>query len=182
MTRSFGERIIEAAAPRPGEQVLDVGCGNGAVALAVSALVEPGGSVTGLDISGPMLACARQRAETAGIANVSFRKGDAQVYPLTRGSFDAVVSRLCLMVFADRVGAFATLRCAVGPGGRIAFLCWRDLVVNDWLMVPAGAALRYVPMPDLGQPGGPGPFSLADPERVHQVLQDAAFAQITLEE
>ena len=182
MSRSFGERIIEAAAPRPGERVLDVGCGNGAVALAVSALVAPGGSVMGLDISGPMLAHARQRADAAGIASVSFRKGDAQVYPLPPASFDAVVSRFGVMFFDDPVAAFANLGRALRPGGRIAFTCWRDLIVNDWLMVPAGAALQYVPMPDLGQPGAPGPFSLADPERVHQVLRDAAFAQIAAEE
>jgi len=182
MTRSFGERIIEAAAPGPGERVLDVGCGNGAVALAVSALVAPGGSVMGLDISGPMLAYARRRAEAAGIARVSFRKGDAQVYPLPPASFDAVVSRFGVMFFDDPVAAFANLGRALKPGGRIAFTCWRDLIVNDWLMVPAGAALQYVPMPDLGQPGAPGPFSLADPERVHQVLRDAAFARIAAEE
>jgi len=182
MTRSFGERIIEAAAPGPGEQVLDVGCGNGAVALAVSALVAPGGSVMGLDVSGPMLAYARRRAEQARIASVSFRQGDAQVYPLPRAGFDAVVSRFGVMFFDDPVAAFANIGRALRPGGRIAFACWRDLIVNDWLMVPAGAALQYVPMPDLGQPGAPGPFSLADPERVHQVLRDAAFAQIALEE
>jgi len=182
MTRSFGERIIEAAAPGPGEQVLDVGCGNGAVALAVSALVAPGGSVMGLDVSGPMLAYARRRAEQARIASVSFRQGDAQVYPLPRAGFDAVVSRFGVMFFDDPVAAFANIGRALRPGGRIAFTCWRDLIVNDWLMVPAGAALQYVPMPDLGQPGAPGPFSLADPERVHQVLRDAAFAQIALEE
>jgi len=182
MTRSFGERIIEAAAPGPGEQVLDVGCGNGAVALAVSALVAPGGSVMGLDVSGPMLAYARRRAEQARIASVSFRQGDAQVYPLPWAGFDAVVSRFGVMFFDDPVAAFANIGRALRPGGRIAFACWRDLIVNDWLMVPAGAALQYVPMPDLGQPGAPGPFSLADPERVHQVLRDAAFAQIALEE
>jgi len=182
MTRSFGERIIEAAAPGPGEQVLDVGCGNGAVALAVSALVAPGGSVMGLDVSGPMLAYARRRAEQARIASVSFRQGDAQVYPLPPAGFDAVVSRFGVMFFDDPVAAFANIGRALRPGGRIAFACWRDLIVNDWLMVPAGAALQYVPMPDLGQPGAPGPFSLADPERVHQVLRDAAFAQIALEE
>ena len=182
MTGAFGERIIEAAAPRPGERVLDVGCGNGAVALAVSALVAPGGSVLGLDISGPMLAYARQRAEQAQIASVSFRKGDAQVYPLPQASFDAVVSRFGVMFFDDPVAAFANLARALKPGGRIAFTCWRELAVNDWLMVPAGAALQYVPMPDLGQPGAPGPFSLADPERVRQVLRDAAFAEIAAEE
>ena len=182
MTRSFGERIIEAAAPGPGEQVLDVGCGNGAVALAVSALVAPGGSVVGLDVSGPMLAYARRRAEQARIASVSFRQGDAQVYPLPRAGFDAVVSRFGVMFFDDPVAAFANIGRALRPGGRIAFTCWRDLTVNDWLMVPARAALQHVPMPDLGQPGAPGPFSLADRERVQQVLRDAAFAQIALEE
>jgi len=182
MTRSFGERIIEAVVPRPGERVLDVGCGNGAVALAASALVAPGGSVMGLDISGPMLAYARRRAEQADTASVSFRKGDAQVYPLPPASFDAVVSRFGVMFFDDPVAAFANLGRALKPGGRIAFACWRDLSVNDWLMVPAGAALQHVPMPDLGEPGAPGPFSLADPDRVHHVLRDAAFAQIALEE
>jgi SAM-dependent methyltransferase len=182
MTGSFGELVIEAAAPGPGERVLDVGCGNGAVALAVSALVAPGGSVLGLDISGPMLAYARQRADAAGIASVSFRKGDAQVYPLPAASFDAVVSRFGVMFFDDPVTAFANLGRALKPGGRIAFTCWRELAVNDWLMVPAGAALQYVPMPDLGQPGAPGPFSLADPGRVRQVLRNAAFAQIAAEE
>ena len=155
MTGAFGERIIEAAAPRPGERVLDVGCGNGAVALAVSGLVAPGGSVMGLDVSGPMLAYARRRAAAAGIASVSFRKGDAQVYPLPPAGFDAVVSRFGVMFFDDPVAAFANLGRALRPGGRIAFTCWRDLLVNDWLMVPAGAALQYVPMPDLGQPGAP---------------------------
>jgi SAM-dependent methyltransferase len=182
MTGSFGERIIEATAPRPGERMLDVGCGNGAVALAVSALVAPGGSVMGLDISGPMLAYARQRAEAAGIASVSFRQGDAQVCPLPPASFDAVVSRFGVMFFDDPAAAFANLGRALKPGGRIAFSCWRDLLANDWLMIPAGAALQYVPMPDLGQPGAPGPFSLADPDRVRQVLRDAAFAQVALEE
>jgi len=86
------------------------------------------------------------------------------------------------MFFDDPVAAFANLGRALKPGGRIAFTCWRELVVNDWLMVPAGAALQYVPMPDLGPPGAPGPFSLADPERLHQVLRDAAFARIAAEE
>src|SRR5262249_34780260 len=70
----------------------------------------------------------------------------------------------------------------VGGGGGRVVEWWGDLVVNDWLMVPAAAALQHVPMPDLGQPGAPGPFSLADPERVDQVLRDAAFAQIVTEE
>ena len=156
MTGAFGERIIEAAAPRPGERVLDVGCGNGAVALAVSALVAPGGSVLGLDISGPMLGCARQRADAAGIASVSFRQGDAQVYPLPTASFDAVVSRFGVMFFDDPVAAFTNLGRALRPGGRIAFTCWRELAVNDWLMVPAGAALQHVPMPDLASRAPPG--------------------------
>lgn len=182
INRRFGERIVGALDPRPGERVLDVGCGNGALALMIAALVAPGGSVTGLDLSGPMLAVARHRAAEAGLDNLGFEQGDAQVHPLPEAAFDAVVSRFGVMFFDDPPAAFANLGRALRPGGRLVFACWQDLLRNEWLMVPAGAALAYVPMPDLGEPGGPGPFSLADPDRVRSVLADAGFVDVSVDE
>jgi hypothetical protein len=85
------------------------------------------------------------------------------------------------MFFDDPVAAFANLARALRPGGRILFTCWQELVRNEWLMVPAGAALAFVPMPELGAPGQPGAFSLADPDRVHSVMT-ARFVGIGLEE
>lgn len=182
INRGYTEHILRAAAPAPGEHVLDVGCGNGALTLAIAPVVAPEGSVTGLDISGPMLATAARRAGDAGADNVELVKGDAQVEPLTPGSFDLVVSRFGVMFFDDPLEAFTNLARALRAGGRAAFSCWRDLLSNDWIMVPVGAALEHVPMPELGEPGQPGPFSLADPERLRSILGGAGFADIELDE
>ncbi|HEX7168852.1 MAG TPA: methyltransferase domain-containing protein [Acidimicrobiales bacterium] len=182
MNERFGERIVEAAAPSAGERFLDVGCGNGAVALAIADLVGPEGSVTGLDISGPMLANARRRADAAGLGNVTFEKGDAQVAPIPDQSFDAVVSRFGVMFFDDPTEAFRNLQRALKPGGRVAFTCWQELFKNEWIVVPAVAALQHVPMPDLGEAGAPGPFAFADADRLRTLLADAGWADVALEE
>jgi SAM-dependent methyltransferase len=176
----FGERIVTVLDAAPGERVLDVGCGNGALCLAIAPVVAPGGTVHGLDISGPMLAAAARRAGQAGLDNVTFEKGDAQVHPLPDSAFDAAVSRFGVMFFDDPGVAFTNVARTLRPGGRIVFACWQELARNEWLMVPAGAALAFVPMPDLGAPGQPGPFSLSDPERIRAVL--TAFTEITVEE
>jgi len=176
----YAERIIDAVEPRPSEQVLDVGCGNGAVALAIAPLVVPDGSVHGLDVSGPMLAAATRRAEQAGLDNVTFERGDAQIHPLPDAAFDAMVSRFGMMFFDDPAAAFANLARALRPGGRIVFTCWQELAHNEWLMVPAGALLAFVPMPDLGAPGQPGPFSLADPDHIRGLL--TRFTDVTIDE
>ena len=176
----FGNHIVSGLDAEPGERVLDVGCGNGALCLAIAPVVAPGGTVHGLDISGPMLAAAARRASQAGLDNVTFERGDAQVHPLPDAAFDAAVSRFGVMFFDDPGVAFANLARTLRPGGRIVFTCWQEVARNEWLMVPAGAALAFVPMPDLGAPGQPGPFSLSDPERIRAVL--TAFNDITVEE
>ena len=180
INRRFGERVVEALGARPGEHVLDVGCGNGAVALDVASKVAPDGEVLGLDLSGPMLEVARTRATERGIENVSFQRGDAQVHPFADASFDAVTSRFGVMFFDDAVAAFANLARATKPGGRLAFACWQDVMLNEWLMVPAAAALEHVPFPDLGEPGAPGPFTFADTERLRSVLGDGGWSAIEI--
>src|SRR5271165_4931241 len=76
MLAPFGRRLLAAAGLESGERVLDVGCGNGAVSLEAARAVEPGGRVTGLDLSGPMLGVARRRAEERGI-DADFVQDDA---------------------------------------------------------------------------------------------------------
>ena len=182
MNRRFGERIVAVLDAKPRERNLDVGCGNGAMALAIAPLVAPDGWVTGLDVSGPMLAHARTRAPRAAVSNVSFEQGDAQVHPLPVATFDGVVSSFGVMFFDDPVAAFANIRRALKPGGRVVFACWQDLLRNEWIMVPAGAALEHLPMPDLGEPGAPGPFSLANPDKVRSVLHDADLQDVQIDD
>ena len=126
MHAPFTALILRAAALRAGLNVLDVGCGSGGTTLAAARLVAPGRAL-GLDLSGPMLARAQADAEAAGLDNVAFRQGDAQVEPLEPGRFDTVISRFGVMFFADPVAAFANIRSATRPGGRLVFACWQPL-------------------------------------------------------
>jgi SAM-dependent methyltransferase len=130
-----------------------------------------------------MLERARRRAEAAGLDGVvHFEHADAQLHRFDPGSFDGVVSRFGVMFFDDPAAAFANLTAALRPGGRVALMCWRELLANEWLMVPAAAALEHVPMPDLGGSGAPGPFSLAEPEGVRVLLAGAGLDQVQLAE
>ena len=113
---------------------------------------------------------------------MSFEQADAQSHPLPADFFDAVFSRFGVMFFADAVAAFRNIARATKPRGRLVFACWQDITKNDWLMVPAAAALAHVPFPDLGEPGAPGPFSLAEPERINEVLEASGWSSITLED
>ena len=173
------DALLARAAPRPGEAVLDVGCGCGATTLAAAAAVAPGGAATGLDLSGPMLDVARRRARAAGQANVTFTHGDAQAHPLSAGTFDLAISRFGTMFFADPVAAFANVARALRPGGRLTMATWAPLAANPWLTVPAGALGHdaTAPRPDEGS----GMFAQSDPDRVGATLAVAGYRDVEVE-
>jgi SAM-dependent methyltransferase len=90
-------------------------------------------------------------------------------------------SRFGVMFFADPIAAFANLRRALRPGGRLAFVCWQAVTENPWMLVPLGAALQILPPPPLPGPEAPGPFAFADPDRVRRILTGAGFQNPELE-
>ena len=179
MNEPFTALILDAAAFRPGAQVLDVGCGCGGTTLAAARLIAPGQGV-GVDLSGPRLARARARAEAAGLGNAVFQQGDAQVHPFGPARFDTVISRFGTMFFADPVAAFANVRSAVRPGGRLIFVCWQPLAANQWLLVPGAALAEHLPPPGFGSGDGPGMFAFADPDRVRPILAAAGWRDIEI--
>ncbi|MGW1770005.1 class I SAM-dependent methyltransferase [Streptomyces sp. NPDC002073] len=175
----FNEPLLDAAALAPGHRVLDIGCGAGRTARLAARRVGPAGRVLGLDLSGPMLERARELARGEGVANVAFEQGDAQVHPLPPGTFDRAVSRYGVMFFGDPLAAFGHLGGALRPGGRLAFVCAAGPEGNEWL--DAFAALRGVlPTGGFGTPGGPGMFSLADPDATTALLAAAGFEDIAV--
>jgi SAM-dependent methyltransferase len=180
LIESFGLRAIDDAKVKGGERALDVGCGCGATSLALGERVGTGGSVLGIDISAPMLARAAERAREAGHSHVDFANADAQTHAFEPASRDLAFSRFGVMFFADPTRAFANLRTALRPGGRISFACWRPVPENAWVVVPLGALMRVIEPPPPPEPGAPGPFSFADPDRVREILIGAGFEAIDI--
>lgn len=174
----FDQPLLTAAAIGGHDRVLDVGCGSGRTTrLAARRAVN--GRALGVDLSDPMLERARASAEREGLGNVTFEHADAQVHPFGPGAFDAAVSRYGVMFFADPTAAFANIGGALRPGGRLAFICAADADLNGW--VRAMTALRdHLPLGDFGAPGRPGMFSLADPDRIREVLSGAGFVRTAL--
>jgi SAM-dependent methyltransferase len=173
------DRLIAVAAPKPGDRVIDVGCGCGATTIDFAARVSPGGEVLGLDVSEPMLARARERA--ARDLPIRFERADATVYDFEPNGADLVASRFGVMFFADPARSFANLRKGLKPGGRLVFACWREAKQNPWLIVPLREATRHAPPLPEANPEDPGPFAFASEARVRKILSDAGFADIVLE-
>jgi SAM-dependent methyltransferase len=173
---AYREPFLAAAGIEPGAHVLDVGCGSGRTAREAARLAGPTGHVTGIDLSGQMLALARTRAAAEGLRSISFEQADAQVADLGTARYDRVISRNGVMFFGDPVAAFANLARALKPDGRLVVLVWQSLAENEWYSEfrAAGAAGRRLPpLP----PDDPGPFALGDPQRVRAVLTAAGFAE-----
>jgi SAM-dependent methyltransferase len=178
--QTWGETAMAALAPTPGERLIDVGCGCGATTLMLAERVGANGAVLGADISAPMLELARRRAAAAGLAQATFALVDAQTHRFE--PTDGVYSRFGVMFFADPVAAFANLRAALTPRGRVTFVCWRAPEHNPWMMAPMAAIAPLLPeAPPAPPPGAPGPFAFADRDRVLGILKGAGFTKVEIE-
>jgi len=170
--------LMEAAAPQPGENVLDIGCGAGTTTIALAGMVAPGRAV-GIDISAPLIADARQRARAAG-STAKFVEADVSDHVFTP-EFNLAWSRFGLMFFADPVRSFAGIRRLLKPGGRIAFVCWCPFEEIETIFAPYDAARDLLPPEEPSTPGAPGPFGLCDAERTVGILTRAGFSEIAIE-
>ena len=172
--------LQQAAAPQPGERVLDIGCGTGATAIPFARAVAPGGHVTGVDISEPMLAQARQNIAAAGVDNVTLVQADAQVHRFPVDSFDLLISRFGVMFFADPVAAFTNLFDGLRRGGRLCMAVWAGMADNVHWQIPFDIAVKHLGPPAPVDPREPGPMAFRDPAYLRSILEKAGFAAIDI--
>ena len=171
--RWIGKRFEADVAIEPTDRVLDIGCGTGK-STRDAARRASSGTVLGVDLSSRMLDDARRRSADEGLRNVEFLQADAQVHRFEPSTYDLAISVFGAMFFADPAAAFANIGRSLRLGGRIALLTWQRFEDNEWLteIFDALAAGRDLPTP---QVGSPGPFGLADPHAVTDILHDAGF-------
>ncbi len=178
MLHPFQERLVAATAAHDGERLLDVGCGTGAVTLALARLPSVA-AVTGIDISAPMLAAAEARVRAAGLA-ARFLRADAENHDFTARGFDRVVSRFGVMFFGQPVVAFANLRRATRPGGALHFFAWRGVAENSFMTLAERVAAPLLPALPPRRPGAPGQFAFADHDHVLGILRDSGWGGIDI--
>ncbi len=168
--------VIERSAVSAADSVLDIGCGCGSTSLA---MVERGAAVTGIDVSDPMLAIARSRAEQQNL-EADFILADALTHPFDP-DFSLLFSRFGVMFFADPVAAFQNLSTGMSGEGRVCFACWRPFLENDWFVVPMSAASKFLPPTEPVDPRAPGPFAFSDKDYVAGILETAGYRNIEID-
>ncbi|SDI62329.1 class I SAM-dependent methyltransferase [Paraburkholderia phenazinium] len=169
--------LIDSAALKAGDHVLDVATGLGEPALSIAAQVGRNGHVTGIDISEEMIAVARRRLGT--VTNVSFVAADAEHF-VPDSRYQVVTSRFGLMFMPNRQACLLRLRDAMTPGGRLVFSTWSTPDKVPMISLAVGFFVRELDLPP-PPPGKPNPFCMADERAVLAELDAAGFGQARCE-
>jgi ubiquinone/menaquinone biosynthesis C-methylase UbiE len=175
-------KIFPSLVVRPGDKVVDAGCGFGDTAIQLARLVGPTGSVLGIDCCEGFLQYGRQDAEAACLRNVTFLEADVQSYPF-KPEYDFCFSRFGTQFFENPVAGLRNMRTSLKPGGIMTMIVWRGIKDNPWLGFAKQIVLEYLPpLGENAQTCGPGPFSMADTEVVTKQLEIAGYKDIKFEQ
>lgn len=169
----LAERLVAAAAPGPGERVLDVACGTGIVARQAADRVGPSGTVAGADVTAGMLAVARRAAAASGHPSIQWYETAAEAMPLPDAAFDVVFCQLALQFFEDKAAALREMHRVLAPGGRLwanvpaptAFFEVLDQAVTRHMGARCGAFVRRV-------------FSLHDAAELKGLFVNAGLGEV----
>jgi ubiquinone/menaquinone biosynthesis C-methylase UbiE len=179
MIAPIGDALLKQASFKPGERVLDIGCGGGGTTIAIAQAVAPSGEVLGIDISPDLTTASTRRAKDAGVSDIRFICADAATIQLSDAPFDRLFSRFGSMFFPEPHKAFANLHSLLRPGARLDLAVWGPPRDNLWMMEMMGVVRRYVDIPP-AIPRTPGPFALEDLDYLNEVLESGGFSNVNV--
>ncbi|HEV2067435.1 MAG TPA: methyltransferase domain-containing protein [Thermomicrobiales bacterium] len=174
MFKPWADELLARVPIRPGDRVLDIACGTGAVTRKLVPRIGPEGAVTGLDINPAMLAVARAKPAPHG-APIRWVEGSGEDLPFDDASFDAVVCQQGLQFMPDRATAVREMRRVLRAGGTAGASMWRDTRYQGLLGAISEAMDRH-----FGKPAN-DPFSFGDAAIVRSLFVDAGFGDVTVE-
>jgi ubiquinone/menaquinone biosynthesis C-methylase UbiE len=181
---AHSDELLSRSQFRPGDRVLDVGCGFGDSTLKIARAVGPRGEAVGVDCAERFVQCSEQEAAESAVRNATFFTADVQGDDL-RGPYDHAFARFGTMFFMLPGLAMRNIRSALKPGGIFHQIVWRRREDNPWLHEAELRVREIVPVishEDTDQVHcGPGPFSMSGPDMVSAMLKSAGFAGITFE-
>lgn len=177
----LNHRLVADARLRAGLRVLDLGSGTGYPALLAAQAVGSKGSVHGIDLAEHMLDTARRKASSLMLSNISFQTGDVTTLPFEGSSFDAVISRFCLMFLPEIPKAVTEIARVLKPGTWLSTAVWSAPEKNAYLTTPLAVIKQFIELPQ-PDPTAPGIFRLAKSGDLVKMLHDAGFGSIVEEE
>lgn len=170
---------LATLAPRPGERVIDLGCGGAATTRLIGEAVGRSGRVVGVDLAEPLVAIARE--VTADQPQVEIVHADAAAHAFEPGGFDALFSRFGSMFFEAPGAAFANLRAGLADGARAVFVVYAPMAENPWALVPHRVGEAVLGPAEPSPPGAPGPFGWSDPDVFETALGEGGFRDVAHE-
>ncbi len=174
-------RLVGDARIRPGHRVLDLGSGTGYPAIVAAEAVGNQGEVVGLDLATEMLERAKRKAYALGLFHLDFRVSDVTTLSEPDASFDAVISRFCLMFLPDIPKAVGEITRVLKPGGYLAAAVWSTPENNPFAKIPIDVLKQFIEIPP-PLPDQPGIFRLAKPGDLSGMTERAGLQKIADEE
>jgi len=173
------KELFSRAKINENDRVLDIGCGGGITSFEASKLVGENGYVIGADISEILLNLAKRKY--SNIKNLEFKYCDVQNYDFEKKTFNKVISRFGVMFFQNPIEAFKKINDSIQDGGTLNFVCWTNVVENEFFTAAANIIIKYLnkDFPEVTR--APGPFAFSEEEYIKKNLKAAAFKNIRVE-
>ena len=162
-----------------GDKVLDIGCGGGQTSFEASEIVGENGYVVGADISKILLDLAKSKY--ANTKNLEFKLCDVQNYEFRENSFNKVISRFGVMFFENPIEAFKNIYNAIQEGGSLNFVCWTNVMENEFFTDPTNIIIRHLnkDFPEITR--SPGPLAFSEEKYINEILSNSGFKNIKVE-